>query len=73
MNCIHEEARQFGIAELTSNVSKAAEEFFLRHGFHVVERGYSCPSWRDTTKCTDAEIFGETIESWLKRSIDLFA
>ena len=40
MNCIHEEARQLGIAELTSNVSKAAEEFFLRHGFHVVERGF---------------------------------
>ena len=40
MNCIHEEARQLGTAELTSNVSKAAEEFFLRHGFHVVERGF---------------------------------
>ena len=40
MNCINEEARQLGIGELTSNVSKAAEEFFLRHGFHVVERGF---------------------------------
>ncbi|MNN21996.1 putative acyltransferase [compost metagenome] len=40
MNCIHEEARQLGISELTSNVSKAAEEFFLRHGFHVVEWGF---------------------------------
>ncbi|MBW7002743.1 GNAT family N-acetyltransferase, partial [Salmonella enterica subsp. enterica serovar Weltevreden] len=28
MNCIHEEARQRGISELTSNVSKAAEVFF---------------------------------------------
>lgn len=40
MNTIHEEARQLGIGELTSNVSKAAEAFFLRHGFHVVERGF---------------------------------
>ena len=40
MNRIHEEARQRGIGELTSNVSKAAEAFFLRHGFHVVERGF---------------------------------
>lgn len=40
MNTIHDEARQLGIAELTSNVSKAAEEFFLRHGFHVVELGF---------------------------------
>ncbi|EBV9523195.1 GNAT family N-acetyltransferase, partial [Salmonella enterica subsp. enterica serovar Typhimurium var. 5-] len=40
MNCIHEEARQRGISELTSNVSKAAEVFFLRHGFHIVERGF---------------------------------
>ncbi|MFO4770363.1 GNAT family N-acetyltransferase, partial [Salmonella enterica subsp. enterica serovar Stanley] len=27
-------------SELTSNVSKAAEVFFLRHGFHIVERGF---------------------------------
>lgn len=40
MNCIHEEARQLGIGELTSKVSKAAAEFFLRHGFHVVERSF---------------------------------
>ena len=40
MNRIHEEARQRGMGELTSNVSKAAEAFFLRHGFHVVERGF---------------------------------
>lgn len=40
MDRIHEEARERGMAELTSNVSKAAEAFFLRHGFHVVERGF---------------------------------
>ena len=40
MNTIHEKARQLGVYELTSNVSKAAEAFFLRHGFHVVERGF---------------------------------
>ena len=47
MKCIHEEARQFGLDELTSNVSKAAEVFFLRHGFHVVERGF--PTCRGVT------------------------
>lgn len=40
MDRIHEEARECGMGELTSNVSKAAEAFFLRHGFHVVERGF---------------------------------
>lgn len=40
MNRIHEEARQRGIGELTSNVSMAAEAFFLRHGFHIVGRGF---------------------------------
>ncbi|HHQ6588730.1 TPA: GNAT family N-acetyltransferase [Serratia fonticola] len=40
MNRINEEAKLLGIVELTSNVSKTAEEFFLRHGFHVVERGF---------------------------------
>ncbi|EML2228119.1 GNAT family N-acetyltransferase [Citrobacter amalonaticus] len=40
MNNIHEEARQSGISVLTSNVSKSAEQFFLRHGFHLVERGF---------------------------------
>lgn len=29
MNIIHEKARQLGVCELTSNVSKAAEAFFL--------------------------------------------
>lgn len=47
MNRIHEEARQLGMGELTSNVSKAAEAFFLRHGFHVVERGF--PACRGVT------------------------
>lgn len=40
MNTIHEKARQLGVCELTSNVSKAAEASFLRRGFHVVERGF---------------------------------
>ena len=40
MNTIHNEARHLGIGELTSNVSKAAETFFLLHGFHVVERNF---------------------------------
>lgn len=40
MNRIHEEARLLGLNELTSNVSKTAEPFFLRHGFYVVKRGF---------------------------------
>ncbi|ROR15057.1 GNAT family N-acetyltransferase [Erwinia sp. JUb26] len=40
MKGIHEEAERLGLTELTSNVSKTAEGFFLRHGFHVVERGF---------------------------------
>lgn len=40
MNAIHDEAKRLGLNELTSNVSKTAEGFFLRHGFHVVERGF---------------------------------
>lgn len=40
MSCIHEEAKLLGLNELTSNVSKTAEHFFLRHGFRVVERGF---------------------------------
>lgn len=40
MNAIHDEANRLGLNELTSNVSKTAEGFFLRHGFHVVERGF---------------------------------
>lgn len=40
MNRIHEEARFLGIDELTSDVSKTAEPFFVLNGFHVVERGF---------------------------------
>lgn len=40
MKTIHDEARRLGVKELTSNVSKTAEGFFLRHGFEVVERGF---------------------------------
>lgn len=38
MNRIHEEARLLGLKELTSDVSKTAEPFFMRQGFQVVER-----------------------------------
>lgn len=47
MNRIHEEAKILGISELTSNVSKTAEPFFLKHGFHVVERAF--PTRRGVT------------------------
>lgn len=40
MNRLHEEAIRLGVSALTSNVSQAAERFFIRHGFHVVERGF---------------------------------
>ncbi|MDI6978527.1 GNAT family N-acetyltransferase [Serratia sp. Se-RSBMAAmG] len=40
MNCIHEEAKLLGLSALTSNVSKTAEHFFLKHGFRVVKRGF---------------------------------
>lgn len=40
MTRIHEEAVNLGITALTSNVSKTAEPFFARHGFHVVERNF---------------------------------
>lgn len=40
MKTIHDEARRLDLKELTSNVSKTAEGFFLRHGFEVVERGF---------------------------------
>ncbi len=35
---LHQEAHALGASELTSDVRKTAEPFFLRHGFHVVER-----------------------------------
>lgn len=37
---IHQEAISLGVQELTSDVSKTAEPFFLRHGFQVVERRF---------------------------------
>ncbi|RNT20244.1 GNAT family N-acetyltransferase [Klebsiella aerogenes] len=40
MNRIYEEATILGIEVLTSDVSKTAELFFLRHGFNVVERRF---------------------------------
>ncbi|MDS1139316.1 GNAT family N-acetyltransferase [Pusillimonas sp. SM2304] len=39
MHRIHDEAKLLGIGELTADVSKTAEPFFLRHGFEVVARG----------------------------------
>lgn len=38
MGRIHEEAMSVGLPELRSEVSKTAEPFFARHGFHVLER-----------------------------------
>jgi putative acetyltransferase len=40
MSRIHDEAELLGISELTADVSKTAEPFFLHHGFQVVERGF---------------------------------
>lgn len=40
MNRIHDEAKLLGIGEITSDVSKTAEPFFLRHGFQVMTRGF---------------------------------
>ncbi len=40
MSRIHDEAKLLGIRELTADVSKTAEPFFLHCGFHVVERGF---------------------------------
>lgn len=40
MRCIHNEANILGLHKLTANVSKTAEPFFIRQGFHVVERGF---------------------------------
>ena len=38
MERIHEEAELLGLSELTANVSKTAEPFFVAFGFEVVER-----------------------------------
>lgn len=40
MQRIHQEANALGLTELTSQVSKTAEPFFLLHGFEVVERQF---------------------------------
>jgi len=40
MERVYQEARSLGLTELTSDVSKTAEPFFLRHGFQVVERRF---------------------------------
>ncbi|WP_338405184.1 GNAT family N-acetyltransferase, partial [Achromobacter xylosoxidans] len=40
MSRIHDEAKLLGISELTADVSKTAEPFFLHCGFQVVERGF---------------------------------
>ena len=40
MDRIHDEATLLGISELTADVSKTAEPFFLRHGFQVMERRF---------------------------------
>jgi putative acetyltransferase len=40
MQHIHKEAQLLGIDEMTSDVSKTAEPFFVRHGFQVVKRGF---------------------------------
>ncbi|MBM5575352.1 GNAT family N-acetyltransferase [Deefgea sp. CFH1-16] len=44
MNRIHEEAMLLNVSELTSDVSKTAEPFFVFHGFHVKQR--KCPVCR---------------------------
>ncbi|UIN53852.1 GNAT family N-acetyltransferase [Pseudomonas kribbensis] len=41
MGRILDEANMLGIREVTSDVSRTAEIFFERHGFHVVERKLS--------------------------------
>ena len=40
MTFIHQEAKSLGVTVLTTDVSKTAEPFFLRHGFQVVERQF---------------------------------
>ena len=40
MKNIQKEAQLLGIDEMTSDVSKTAEPFFVRHGFQVVKRGF---------------------------------
>jgi putative acetyltransferase len=40
MERVFQEAESLGLTELTADVSKTAEPFFLRHGFQVVERRF---------------------------------
>ncbi len=40
MQRVLQEAKSLDLTELTSDVSKTAEPFFLRHGFQVVERRF---------------------------------
>lgn len=38
MDRIHQEAATLGLREFTSDVSKTAQPFFMRHGFQIVEQ-----------------------------------
>lgn len=40
MDRLHEEAEKLCLVELTSDVSRTAEPFFARQGFHMVERRF---------------------------------
>lgn len=40
MSRIHDEAKLLGISQLTADVSKNAEPFFLHHGFQIEERRF---------------------------------
>lgn len=40
MSRIHDEAKLLGISQLTADVSKSAEPFFLYHGFQMEERRF---------------------------------
>ncbi|GKS92231.1 GNAT family N-acetyltransferase [Acidovorax sp. SUPP2539] len=40
MDRIHEEARKLCLTELTADVSRTAEPFFVRYGFCVIERRF---------------------------------
>ena len=47
MEHIHQEAQQRGLTELTADVSRTAQPFFARFGFHIVEERF--PVWRGVT------------------------
>lgn len=55
MSRIHDEAKLLGISELTADVSKTAEPFFLHCGFSSGGARISYSAGRDTAKCTDAK------------------